>query len=284
MEKQFYLQRQGKLLDQGIEIGFKELKKYFNQIVKYHWRKRDLQLAFYGLDITNEWGDTMKEIPLTLAPSPAIYFLHHTGKANYYNIEDNYMSYTEAELFTIIEILYEHIAVYNEATGEIETKEVKEEFSNAINNILQFYKDGYVLEGKQGIILEKPNDAIINLLQSEPPESMNDDILSKFQHALKQYYRYSNNNLENKKNAIITIAGILENVREDLKEVLNREYNAKKNNHDKLIFDIVNNFDMRHDNEKQKTEYSKEVWYDWMMQYYSSLVMTYYRLIQEHEE
>ena len=28
---------------------------------------------------------------------------------------------------------------------------------------------------------------------------------------------------------------------------------------------------------------TKQVWYDWMMQYYASTIITYYRLKKEHE-
>lgn len=83
-----------------------------------------------------------------------------------------------------------------------------------------------------------------------------------------------------KKKAINILADILEPLRENLKELLNNEYEVNKNSHDKLIFEVVNQFNIRHNNQKQITGYSREIWYDWMMQYYTSVIITYYRLIE----
>ncbi|GIO28274.1 hypothetical protein J43TS3_28850 [Ornithinibacillus bavariensis] len=91
------------------------------------------------------------------------------------------------------------------------------------------------------------------------------------------FYRF-NANEESKKKAINILSDILEPLREELKDLLNNEYEVNKNSHDKLIFEVVNQFIIRHNNQKQRTEYSREIWYDWMMQYYTSVITTYYRL------
>lgn len=73
----------------------------------------------------------------------------------------------------------------------------------------------------------------------------------------------------------------MENVRGEVKDLLNSEYGVPKNEHDKLIFDIVNNYNIRHDNQRQKTSYSKDIWYEWMMQYYTSVIIAFYKLKSE---
>ena len=65
---------------------------------------------------------------------------------------------------------------------------------------------------------------------------------------------------------------------------MNEEYEIGKNKHDKLTFNIVNSFDIRHNWADQKNNYSKEIWYDWMMQYYTSIIVAYYKLKKEHEK
>ena len=55
-----------------------------------------------------------------------------------------------------------------------------------------------------------------------------------------------------------------------------------KDSKDRLIFGIVNEYNIRHNKADQKTDYSREIWYDWMMQYYTSTIITYCKLKKVH--
>lgn len=44
-----------------------------------------------------------------------------------------------------------------------------------------------------------------------------------------------------------------------------------------------NGYNIRHNKADQKTDYSREIWYDWMMQYYTSTILAYYKLKRVHE-
>ena len=52
-----------------------------------------------------------------------------------------------------------------------------------------------------------------------------------------------------KRKAINLLADILEPLRNELKNILNEEWEFNKNLHDNLIFEIVNNFNIRHNKE-----------------------------------
>lgn len=95
--------------------------------------------------------------------------------------------------------------------------------------------------------------------------------------ASEMFYRF-NTASDKKKEAINVLAGILENVREEAKNLFNEEYNIAKNEHDALIFNVVNRYGIRHNNINQKNEYSKDIWYEWMMQYYTSTIIAFYKL------
>ena len=127
--------------------------------------------------------------------------------------------------------------------------------------------------------MEQSNEAVNALLQTDVPKTINEGVMEQLQTSVKMFYRF-NSNEESKKKAINILADILEPLRENLKELLNNEYEVNKNSHDKLIFEVVNQFNIRHNNQKQITGYSREIWYDWMMQYYTSVIITYYRLIE----
>lgn len=164
---------------------------------------------------------------------------------------------------------------------ELVKEEPKKEFCEQINNILKLYKKGYYLEPKNGFIMEMPNEALKEQLAYDGND-MGDAVYKQLCTASEMYYRFDSNE-EMKKKAINILADILESVREDVKNVLNSEYQINKNEHDRLIFDVVNSYNIRHNNGKQKTDYSKEIWYDWMMQYYTSTIITYHRLKKKHE-
>jgi hypothetical protein len=213
-----------------------------------------------------------------MAPSPEIYFLYHLGKTDLYPIYEYYEYYTEAELFTIIEILYNHIADFDWEKKEVIKEEPKKEYNEHINNVLKLYSKGYYLDPSSGIIMEIPNEALKNLLQADIPSNTPVNVIEQLKTAIKMYYRFDSNN-EDKKKAINILADILEPLRNDLKNLLNDKYDVNKNDHDKLIFEIVNNFNIRHNKKNQYTNYNKEIWYDWMAQYYTAVILTYYKLI-----
>ena len=51
-----------------------------------------------------------------------------------------------------------------------------------------------------------------------------------------------------------------------------------------MIFGIVNGYNIRHNRADQKNDYSKEIWYDWMMQYYTSVIIAFYKLKNKHTD
>ena len=57
------------------------------------------------------------------------------------------------------------------------------------------------------------------------------------------------------------LADILEELRPRLKHVLSRQDEGD-------LFNIANNFEIRHRNEKQKNQYDKSLWLSWMFYFY----------------
>jgi len=124
--------------------------------------------------------------------------------------------------------------------------------------------------------MEMPNKALQEQLSYDGAE-LPEDVLEQLKSASRMYYRFDTD-MEAKKKPINILADILEKVRDNLKETLNQEYDVSKNEHDRLIFGIVNEYNIRHNKADQKTDYSREIGYDWMMQYYTSTIITYYKL------
>lgn len=272
-----YYAERNSLIDNDITISFNDLKEYFYRTYRYFDNKGCFEVAIKGVWITPKWGEAFLEIPPLFESAPEIFFLNHLHSTSIYPIYEHYESYSEVELFTVIEVLYDKIAIYNNQEGGLKTETVKKEFAVQINNILQFYDEGYFLEHNSGTITKGTDDSLKMMLTEDLKETLNEDVMTKMRTAIKLYYRFDSN-LEEKKKAINILADILEAFRSELKDILNEKFGVNKNDHDKLIFDIVNNFNIRHNKSNQKTNYEHEIWYDWMMQYYSSVIIAYFKL------
>ena len=49
------------------------------------------------------------------------------------------------------------------------------------------------------------------------------------------------------------------------------------------LFNLANNFGIRHHKPDQKTDYDKPIWYSWMFYYYLSTIHACMRLIEKSE-
>lgn len=277
--KKYYEERNG-LLTNPMKLSLHNLRDMFYSTYLYFYKKGAFAVAYVGVHEEVD-GDTKQIISPTMAPSPDVYFAIRTHEKDAWLIDDRYRTYSENTLFTVIEILYDHIGFYNLETKKIDRDAVQSEYAEHINNLLKFYSEGYYLEPTNGFIMKIPNMALMEQLRDEC-EHIPTDILERMRSATESFYRFDSD-MEAKKKAICTLADILENIREPLKETLNQEYQVSKNDHDKLIFEIVNNFNIRHDNVQQKTNYSRDIWYDWAMQYYTSVIIAYYKLSVERK-
>jgi len=82
--------------------------------------------------------------------------------------------------------------------------------------------------------------------------------------------------LDEKKDAIRDLADVLEYLRPRLKDVL-----SSKDEND--LFNLANNFGIRHHNANQKTDYDKEIWYPWMFYYYLATIRACISLLRKAE-
>ncbi len=281
--KKYYAERKD-LLGSNTEITFEKLKDLFFEVYWFFKRKNGFDVAEKGVwkKATNYWEDDRQIISPLFAPSPEVFFLKHLNSEDIYPINMHCNEYSEEELFTVIEILYDNIAIYNSDQNCLETESIRKEFAIEINNILKFYAGGYFLETNSGTIIKGRDEPLMNMLTEDLESYFNEDVITKMRTAIKLYYRFDSN-MEVKKKAITILADILELVRNELKDILNEKFEVNKTDHDKLIFEIVNGFNIRHNNNKQLTAYEKEIWYDWMMQYYCSVIITFYKLKSVNE-
>lgn len=275
----YYAERNNLLNDINFKIDLDELKEYFLQVYNYYKEEGYFLAAEYGVNGVDDCGNEYRIISPTLVPSPQLYFMNHLHSNEIWPIKRFIEDYDETIIFTVIEILHEHIGKYDNFREEVLKEEPREKFRTHINNILKLYNDGYMLDEKYGIITV-PNIAMKELLNENIQVIHDDVIIEQLQTAMKMYFKHDSN-LEIKKKSINILADILEPLRDELKEMYGDTSSNKS--HDRMIFGIVNGYNIRHNNDSQMTDYDKEVWYDWMVQYYTSVIIAYYKLKNKNE-
>jgi len=181
--------------------------------------------------------------------------------------------YDEDDLFDIIEFCYDNISkpMYAEETYVLgyNKEEAQEEYRQKINAQLKDYADGYEID-INGNIVRLIQDGLLQLVEKEPPTE-NEEIGQKIEQAIRTY-RKRHSTILDRKEAVRHLADILEKLRPKMKDKLPR-----KDEND--LFNIVNNFGIRHSNDSQKNDYDGNIWTSWMFHYYLATVHACLRLI-----
>lgn len=189
--KKYYAERHG-LLTKQLQIEFEELLQYFRQVYKYFCDKKYFEVATEGVWRQIRYHDPEQVLPPSLLPSPEVYFATCLQNKEVWPIWRYLEEYDEQTLFSVIEILYDHIGVYNNETDEFENEAQKVEFAELINNILRAYKEGYYLEPTNGFIMQMPNGALREQLEYDCSD-LPDLVYEQLATATKMYYRFDAN-------------------------------------------------------------------------------------------
>lgn len=277
-ERRYYSIRTGKhpsgsQLDLGLMLKlfvnlFDDLqeKGYFQQAFGYHC----VDLGY---------------VPGKVGNNVDAYFLRKLHKYRLWPISEKYLTYDESDLFDVIELLYDNVSEpvsgtyhsysdcgwhydeFNKTTGQAE-------YTLMINELLNDYLEGYELS-PNGEILHKAILGAETLLNGKPPKYDIENVDSFVQEAIT-CYKQSRSSLTEKRNAVKILADVLEFLRPKIKAVL-----TTPDEND--LFNIANNFGIRHHRKGQKTHYDQEIWLDWMFYYYVATINTTVRLIKKHE-
>jgi hypothetical protein len=206
-----------------------------------------------------------------------------TGHSDLWPVYLNVDKYTDVDLFTIIEFLYDcaskpsdtfyhdyadcgvHVKDSNDADG-------KQDFRNAINPILKRFRNVELSE--EGEILEKIESGFESLFNAPIPTE-NQEIITKINTAQIKFRR-SKSTIDERKDALRELADILEHLRPKIKTVLM----SKDENE---LFIIANNFGIRHFNSKQKDDYDKPIWHAWMYYCYLATIHACLRLVEKQK-
>lgn len=254
------------------------LLRLFRDLFLYFWNRQYFQEAFgyYCVDAGEVQGRLGSDIEAQL-------FLIFR-KSNLWPIESKCLSYSEDDLFDIIEFIYDSISKpvdgwFHEygACGWHYTKfdrnAGREEFCLKVNELLRDYKEGFELS-QNGEILASIERGFDDLVKEKLEEFDSKNIDIRIEKAILKF-RLHRSSQDEKRDAIRDLVDVLEFLRPQVKRVLN-----SKDEND--LFNIANSFGIRHHNEKQKTDYDKSVWYNWMFYYYLATIHAILKLIKNN--
>lgn len=245
-----------------------------------------LYLFFRDSDYFKEVGITTNYLPDAIKHKAAMSLSFEMFPVTKWPAHD----ITEDHIFEALEFLYDHVSRPGDLVDmESETgyhyadydkydkKAGAAEFRRDANAFLADYKSRFELT-KEGTILALGTDGLQHILDAEivPYDELNVD--SKVRNAIVKW-RNRHLSLEEKKAAIRDLADVFEWLKrsKQLAKILDRK-------DDSAIFEIANNFALRHHDPKQKANYDQAIWYSWMFHFYLATYHAAIRLLIKHEK
>ena len=181
---------------------------------------------------------------------------------------------TEDHVFDAIEFLYDRTSKPGEQVGmttdtgwnymdyyDYDSEAGQEEFREKANSILSDYRAGFELT-KDGSVLALGSRGLQYIVDAEiiPYDELNVD--NKVRNAIAKW-RNRHLSMSEKREAVRELADVFEWLKKTgrLQTVLDKKDES-------AIFDIANNFAIRHHDPRQKRNYDPAIWYSWMFHFY----------------
>ncbi|MEH1892336.1 MAG: hypothetical protein V7K92_23745 [Nostoc sp.] len=278
VNRRYYSTRTGKNPD-AVRFDLSMLCRLFRDIY-LEFRTNDYFQEAFGYECVDQG-----EVAGKLGNDIEAQFFRILRKLNLWQIQDKCVNYSEDDFFDVIELLYDWISKPIDGFHHthancgwhyhtFDKKAGQKEFRDKINDILCDYKDGYELSEK-GEILERPEQGLDLLFEANLPTCDPENVEKKVEEAILKFRRYRSS-LNDRRDAIRDLVDVLEFLRAKIKKVIT-------SNDESDLFNIANNFGIRHHNERQKTDFDQAIWYSWMFYYYLATIHACLRLIEKAE-
>lgn len=252
-----------------------------------YWKLQHLYLFFRDKDyFKGKAGITSTDLPDNIKHKAALSLNYQPFPITKWN-EGNI---TEDHIFDTIEFLYDHVSKpgkYVSMTSETgwnyydyedyDDNMGQEEFRTQVNVFLYDYKNGYELSDK-GMILAMGSGALMQIFDAEivPYDEVNVD--SKVREAILKW-RNRRLDINERRQAIRELADVFEWLKKtkNLSKVLYRKDES-------AIFEIANNFYIRHHDPNQKRGYDETIWHSWIFHFYLATYHAVIRLLKKYEK
>jgi hypothetical protein len=188
--------------------------------------------------------------------------------------------YSEDDFFDLVEFLAQHVSKpidgsrhdWNDCGMHWETfnkLQGQAEFRGKVNSVLSHYSKRFELS-LSGEVLHKPEAGFEQIFEADVP-SADKNVVGRLNSAISRYRRHGSS-IDDRRQAVRDLADVLEYLRPKVQSLLTAA-------DDKDLFNIANNFGVRHHNDKQKTSYDASLWLSWMFYFYLSTIHVVLRKI-----
>lgn len=280
MKRDYYSVRAGKtVLNRDISLPMlrKLVKSVYEKLEEDGFFQK--YFGYFCVDADSQNGMVKGELGSDI--SSAIFI--SLRKEGLWPVGDRIEDYSEDDLFDVVEFLHDHTSkplkgAYHKFNNcgmhfdAFNDDEGQAYFRQEINVLLKDYLQGYEID-QNGHILSLPDEHMATLIEAEVPTFGGEDLSSKIQTAVNKFRRYGVS-LHDRKDAIRDLADVLEYLRPEAQKVI-------KSKDESDLFNIANNFGIRHYNEKQKIDYDLAIWYSWLFYYYLASIQAFIRLIEK---
>ena len=263
-ERRYYSDRTGKK-----DTTFETLKEVIKAIyLDYHGRN------YFDQNIYGYSGNT------PFIGDIESYFTMKLRKPNLWPIETWIRAYSEDDLFDVVELLYDLVSkpmemphLYDGIIITYSGEQGRREFQDSINNILRDYQDGYELS-EGGEILSIGDLGFEDLFNEELPVHDPENIDDKIKIAVFKFRRH-HSSIDDKKDALRDLAAVLEFLRPKIKDLtISKDTDA--------LFNIANNFAIRHHNQVQQKDYDKPIWFTWTFYTHLATIHAIIKLLKKY--
>jgi hypothetical protein len=146
-----------------------------------------------------------------------------------------------------------HYDTFNRTDGQLEVRK-------EMNRVLRLSDPAYEIDG-HGQIVEAAPEEFRQLLSAPVPPGTPHDLITSRIDAAVQEFQARGVTLDGRRHAVRDLADVLEALRPDIKEhMLSKDEGA--------LFDLANNFALRHNTRKQRGDYDKVTWLRWAFYVY----------------
>lgn len=170
-----------------------------------------------------------------------------------------------------MELLHDHVST-PQPNGSFDPNPAKADFREKLNELLNEYGDGFEMNGL-GEIQRVPDAGFHVLTRRELPSSAPKTVKDRVSAATRRFHNHGST-LDDRRAALKDLADAMEMIRPRAKLVLNRKDEDE-------IFQIMNQFGIRHAGNKQKTAYDDAIFFSWMFYYWLATIHACTRLIEQ---
>lgn len=212
-----------------------------------------------------------------------LYVYRKLRETGLWPFETNIYAFDEDVVFDVVEFLFDHASsgvegVHHDAFecgwhfDRFDKAPGQARYRVEMNELLADYGQGFELS-QEGEILALAEEGLEPLLLAPLPSPDAKNITTRVDAAVLKFRRRTSTPAE-RRDAARDLADVLEFLRAEAKQVLNSD-------DERDLFNLANNFGIRHHKQGQKTDYDQAIWLSWIFYYYLATIHACVRLIEK---